>query len=136
MLVNLLADIKEKLPKWTRIQRIQRDIPVQLIEAGSQKSHIRELAQWELEARGTKCNCIRCREAGHNYLKGREPDEISLLTQEYQASGGKEYFISFEDVEANIIYSTMKAEGRTRAFLQTSFDISSQFGKFVFSGNV
>ena len=103
VLVNLLADIKEKLPKWTRIQRIQRDIPVQLIEAGSQKSHIRELAQWELEARGTKCNCIRCREAGHNYLKGREPDEISLLTQEYQASGGKEYFISFEDVESNIL---------------------------------
>ena len=103
VLVNLLADIKERLPKWTRIQRIQRDIPVQLIEAGSQKSHIRELAQWELEARGTKCQCIRCREAGHNFLKGREPGEISLIAEEYQASGGKEYFISFEDTESNIL---------------------------------
>ncbi|MCK5396967.1 MAG: tRNA uridine(34) 5-carboxymethylaminomethyl modification radical SAM/GNAT enzyme Elp3 [Thermoplasmata archaeon] len=103
ILVNLLADVKEKLPKWTRIQRIQRDIPVQLIEAGGKKSHLRELVQWELEARGTKCNCIRCREAGHNYLKGKEPGDIELLTEEYQASGGKEYFISFEDPEKNIL---------------------------------
>ncbi|MCK5309588.1 MAG: tRNA uridine(34) 5-carboxymethylaminomethyl modification radical SAM/GNAT enzyme Elp3, partial [Thermoplasmata archaeon] len=46
ILVKLLADVKEKLPKWTRIQRIQRDIPVQLIEAGGKKSHLRELVQW------------------------------------------------------------------------------------------
>ena len=103
ILVKLLADVKEKLPKWTRIQRIQRDIPVQLIEAGGKKSHLRELVQWELEARGTKCNCIRCREAGHNYLKGKEPGDIELLTEEYQASGGKEYFISYEDPEKNIL---------------------------------
>jgi len=102
-LVKLLADIKEKLPKWTRVQRIQRDIPVQLIEAGGKKSHLRELVQWELEARGKKCNCIRCREAGHNYLKGREPGDIELLTEEYQASGGKEYFMSFEDAEKDIL---------------------------------
>ncbi|MDO9537696.1 MAG: GNAT family N-acetyltransferase, partial [Thermoplasmata archaeon] len=103
VLVNLLADIKERLPKWVRIQRIQRDIPIQLIEAGNMKSHIRELAQWELESRGTKCRCIRCREAGHNYLKGREAGEPSLLTEAYSASGGKEYFVSFEDPEMDIL---------------------------------
>jgi len=103
ILVKLLADIKEKLPKWVRIQRIQRDIPVQLIEAGSQKSHIRELAQWELEARGKKCRCIRCREAGHNHLKGRETGELTLLEESYSASGGKEYFISFEDTDMDIL---------------------------------
>lgn len=102
-LVNLLADIKERLPKWTRIQRIQRDIPVQLIEAGGKKSHIRELARWELEARGKKCRCIRCREAGHNYLRGREPGEITLTTEEYLASGGREYFAAFEDIESDIL---------------------------------
>ena len=103
VLVNLLADVKEKLPKWTRIQRIQRDIPVQLIEAGGKKSHLRELVQWELEARGTRCRCIRCREAGHNYLKGREPGDITLTTEEYRASGGKEYFVAFEDVKSDIL---------------------------------
>lgn len=103
VLVKLLADIKERLPKWVRIQRIQRDIPVQLIEAGGKHSHVRELAQWELEARGKKCRCIRCREAGHNFLKGRDAGEIVLLDEHYSASGGKEYFISFEDVAMDIL---------------------------------
>ncbi|KYK27403.1 MAG: radical SAM protein [Candidatus Proteinoplasmatales archaeon SG8-5] len=102
-LVSLLADVKAGLPRWTRIQRIQRDIPVQLIEAGGKKSHLRELVQWELERRGERCRCIRCREAGHNYLKGKEPKHIELLTDEYKASGGTEYFVSFEDVGEDIL---------------------------------
>ncbi|MFO7618522.1 MAG: tRNA uridine(34) 5-carboxymethylaminomethyl modification radical SAM/GNAT enzyme Elp3 [Thermoplasmata archaeon] len=102
-LVGLLADIKERLPKWVRIQRIQRDIPIQLVEAGNRKSHLRELAQWELEARGKKCRCIRCREAGHNLLRGREAGELVLLEEEYAASGGSEFFVSFEDVEMDIL---------------------------------
>ena len=102
-LVKLLADAKERMPKWVRIQRIQRDIPAQLIEAGNVKSHIRELVQWELEARGKKCRCIRCREAGHNYLKGRETGELSLLVEDYAAAGGKEYFVSFEDEDMDIL---------------------------------
>jgi elongator complex protein 3 len=101
--VKLLADIKERLPKWVRIQRIQRDIPVQLIVAGGKHSHVRELAQWELEARGKKCRCIRCREAGHNSLKGRDAGEIVLVEEHYPASGGMEYFISFEDVAMDIL---------------------------------
>lgn len=103
VLVKLLADIKERLPKWVRIQRIQRDIPVQLIKSGSRQSHLRELAQWELEARGKKCRCIRCREAGHNALRGRDAGDIALLTESYRASGGTEHFISFEDRETDIL---------------------------------
>ncbi len=103
VLVKLLADIKGILPKWVRVQRIQRDIPVQLIDSGGKQSHLRELAQWELEARGKKCRCIRCREAGHNYLKGREAGELSMLVEEYTAAGGKEYFVSFEDEGTDIL---------------------------------
>jgi len=102
-LVKLLADIKEILPKWVRIQRIQRDIPVQLIEGGSRQSHLRELAQEELETRGKKCRCIRCREAGHNLLKGRETGKLDIMTGEYAASGGKEFFVSYEDPEMDIL---------------------------------
>jgi elongator complex protein 3 len=102
-LVKLLADVKEMLPPWVRIQRIQRDIPVQLIEAGNRKSHLRELVQREMEARGKRCRCIRCREAGHNLLKGREAAEPELIVCEYPASGGKEHFISFEDRERDIL---------------------------------
>lgn len=101
--VRLIADIKSNLPKWVRIQRIQRDIPVQLIEAGAKKSHLRELAQEELGKRGKRCRCIRCREAGHNLLKGRKPENVERLIEEYSASGGKEFFVSFEDIEKEIL---------------------------------
>ncbi len=102
-LVGLLADIKEILPPWTRIQRIQRDIPVQLIEAGSQKSHVRMMAQDELKRRGSKCRCIRCREAGHNQLRGIDIGEVSLTHRQYEAAGGIEHFISYEDKVKDIV---------------------------------
>jgi len=38
-MVKLIVDIKKQAPKWIRIQRIQRDIPAQLIESGVTKSN-------------------------------------------------------------------------------------------------
>ncbi|SNQ60057.1 tRNA uridine(34) 5-carboxymethylaminomethyl modification radical SAM/GNAT enzyme Elp3 [Candidatus Methanoperedens nitratireducens] len=51
--VELLAKVKSILPKWVRLQRIQRDIPAYQVLAGIKKSDIRELAKkgsWEWEA--------------------------------------------------------------------------------------
>lgn len=108
-LTKLLADIKAGLPPYTRIQRIMRDIPVQLIEAGAQKSHIRQLARNELAARGKKCRCIRCREAGHLQLKeGLAPEDVQLIIEEYEASKGTEFFISYEDVENDILVAFVR----------------------------
>ncbi len=108
-LVQLLADVKSNLPPWVRIQRIQRDIPVQLIDAGAKKSHLRELVQKELASRGQKCSCIRCREAGHAKLKtGQEPENVQLKTTEYPASGGREIFMSYEDVENDILVAFVR----------------------------
>ena len=59
---RLVADMKETLPPYVRIQRIQRDIPLKHIEAGVDKSNLRQLAIAELERRGARCGCIRCRE--------------------------------------------------------------------------
>ncbi|MFX0155162.1 MAG: elongator complex protein 3, partial [Candidatus Hodarchaeota archaeon] len=63
-LINLLAEVKMKLPPYVRIQRIMRDIPANLIEAGCKKSNLRQLVQNRLIQMGIKCNCIRCREYG------------------------------------------------------------------------
>ncbi len=95
--VKLLADLKSFIPPWLRILRIQRDIPVQLIEAGVKKSHLRELVADEMHAEGKKCRCIRCREIGRSQVKVT-PDEsdVKLSVSEYRASGGKEEFLSFE----------------------------------------
>ncbi len=101
--VELLAKIKSILPKWVRLQRIQRDIPAYQVLAGIRKSNIRQLAKERLEEMGGKCRCIRCREAGHRMLEGIEPGNIELMVEKYDACGGKEHFISFEDSEKDVL---------------------------------
>lgn len=98
--VELIARIKMVLPRWTRLQRIQRDIPARLIMAGVTKGNIRQLAAARLHELGEKCQCIRCREVGHALLRGTtpEPEHIKLTIDRYEACGGTEHFISFEDV--------------------------------------
>jgi len=98
--VDLLANIKSILPKWVRLQRIQRDIPAYQVLAGIKKSNIRQLAKERLEKMGGKCRCIRCREVGH---AGIEPENIELCMERYRACGGLEHFISFEDTGKDIL---------------------------------
>jgi elongator complex protein 3 len=102
---ELVADIKAVLPKWVRLQRIQRDIPAHQIFAGVRKSNLRQLAEEKLREKGGKCRCIRCREVGHNSLKGRRINEkdIELTTETYEACNGKEHFIAFEDLSADVL---------------------------------
>jgi elongator complex protein 3 len=103
--VELVAEIKAILPKWVRLQRIQRDIPAHQIFAGVKKSNLRQLAEEKLRKKGEKCRCIRCREVGHTTLKGREVNEkdIELTVETYQACGGKEHFIAFEDLSNDML---------------------------------
>ena len=108
--VELLADIKAIIPKWVRLQRIQRDIPAQQIFGGVKKSNIRQLAKERLIEKGGRCRCIRCREVGHNILKGIEPelDNIELTVETYNACGGTEHFIAFEDVSQDILIGFLR----------------------------
>ena len=97
--VELLARVKsEIIPPWVRIQRIQRDIPAPLIEAGVKKSHLRSLVQERLREEGKRCGCIRCREIGRAEPVSRSitPESSDLIVRKYTASGGEERFISYE----------------------------------------
>lgn len=110
-LVDVLVKVKSKLPPWVRIQRIQRDIPVQLVEDGIQHGNIREIIAKKMTERGLRCRCIRCREVGHQILKnGYNPpsDFPELMIREYEASKGKEHFISFEDADNDVIYGFLR----------------------------
>lgn len=95
----LLAGIKERLPKWVRLQRIQRDIPVKHIVDGVLKSNIRQIADEILAKEGKHCRCIRCREVGHRMMKGlkADPEAVRLDVEKYRVCGGTEHFISFEE---------------------------------------
>lgn len=100
---DLISRVKADLPPWVRLQRIQRDIPSTMVVAGVKKSNIRQLAQHRLKEMGGRCRCIRCREVGHRSLKGIHPQSVELATLEYEACGGREHFISYEDRENDIL---------------------------------
>jgi elongator complex protein 3 len=89
-MIDLVAYAKSLIPEYTRLQRIQRDIPAKLIVAGSRHSNFRQLAQNRLKATGRRCRCIRCREIGR--LPSMAEPELQVL--KYSCCGGQEHFIS------------------------------------------
>ncbi|WP_267639895.1 tRNA uridine(34) 5-carboxymethylaminomethyl modification radical SAM/GNAT enzyme Elp3 [Haloarchaeobius amylolyticus] len=97
---ELVAEIKSMIPKYTRLQRVQRDIPADFIDAGVWKSNLRQLARKKMEDHGWTCDCIRCREVGMN---DEVPDEVELDVMTYEAAGGTEHFISYEDPEKDLL---------------------------------
>ncbi|MHA1685366.1 MAG: tRNA uridine(34) 5-carboxymethylaminomethyl modification radical SAM/GNAT enzyme Elp3 [Candidatus Heimdallarchaeaceae archaeon] len=108
---QLIAKIKEIVPPYVRIKRILRDIPAHQVAAGPNKSDIRLDAQRILEQQGKRCRCIRCREVGHYLYKNKgEFDEkaITLVHRTYNASKGIEHFLSYEEVEHDVLIGFLR----------------------------
>jgi elongator complex protein 3 len=103
--VDLLKEVKKLIPRYVRVQRIQRDIPAKLIEAGVMKSNLRQLVQLALEKEGERCHCIRCREAGHTR---RTASNVRLMETSYESSGGMEHFLSFEDPDSEVLVGFLR----------------------------
>jgi elongator complex protein 3 len=104
-LIELLIEIKKNLPFWVRVTRIFRDIPSTKIVAGCKILNLREVVKKEMEKRRLFCRCIRCREVKENY----DPKEkIYLFREDYDASGGKEIFLSFENGEKTKLFSYVR----------------------------
>ena len=102
----LIAEIKQFVPRWIRIMRIQREIPVDGIADGVKHGNLRQLVQEELTRRDMKCECIRCREVGIRFLNsGESPDleQVRLQRVDYEGSGGTDIFLSFDDPENDIL---------------------------------
>jgi len=109
--VNLIVQVKKIVPEWVRIMRVQRDIPAYLIVEGVSKSNLRELALNQLRKEGYRCRCIRCREVGHRWLRDHVQPElknIKVWIQSYKASAGKEFFISVEDRENDVLIGYLR----------------------------
>ncbi len=110
-MVELIVEVKKLVPPWTRIQRIQRDIPANLISEGVKRGDLRVLVQKRLEREGARCRCIRCREVGHvQYKLGLKPnpEDVKLMVERYRASEGEELFMSFEDVKQDILIGLLR----------------------------
>lgn len=108
--IDEIIEIKKMMPPWIRTMRIQRDIPSQLIEAGVKASNLGELIYREMEKRKINCKCIRCREVGTALKKEIFPKEenIKIVRRDYNASHGKEIFLSFEDVKKDILIGFLR----------------------------
>jgi elongator complex protein 3 len=100
-LINLVAEMKSIVPTYVRISRVLRDIPVKYIVAGYKES-LRGPVKKHMQEKGLVCRCIRCREYGHRAAAGTKIGEPALKRLDYDASGGKEIFLSFEDDNATL----------------------------------
>jgi len=98
---RVLAKASKWIPRWCRVMRVQRDIPAHRIAAGIKNSNLREMVEREAGRLGIKCECIRCRELGLRMLKERitpDWDAVKLNRIDYDASGGSEVFLSFDEM--------------------------------------
>ncbi|MFH1200059.1 MAG: tRNA uridine(34) 5-carboxymethylaminomethyl modification radical SAM/GNAT enzyme Elp3 [Candidatus Micrarchaeota archaeon] len=116
---GVIAECKRFVPEWCRIMRVNRDIPVNLIADGVEKSNLRELIAIKMRKNGVECRCIRCREAGIRQLKrGTRVDweNVRMVRRDYAASGGQEVFLSFEEtgIGALLGFLRLRIPGETR----------------------
>ncbi|CAI2353952.1 unnamed protein product [Caenorhabditis sp. 36 PRJEB53466] len=95
VLVELIATILSLVPPWTRVYRVQRDIPMPLVSSGVEH--------------GLKCRDVRTREVGiqeiHNKVR---PEDVELIRRDYTANGGWETFISYEDPKQDILIGLLR----------------------------
>ncbi len=108
---KLISLMKEQIPEWVRIQRIQRDVPAQMIASGVKKSNLRQYVEKQMENHGKTCRCIRCREIGHKSLKQRiNLDDLDIIftRRHYKACGGMEIFLSLEDKKNDVIIGFLR----------------------------
>lgn len=63
-MVDLVAQILALVPPWTRVYRVQRDIPMPLVTSGVEYGNLREHALARMKQLGVKCRDVRTREVG------------------------------------------------------------------------
>jgi len=102
-IVNVLSKFKSIIPKYVRVMRVQRDIPGYLAEAGASVNNLRQYIKSEMSKQGLTCQCIRCREIRNETIL---KPEIKVI--EYNASQGKEYFLSFEEKDKIIGFCRLR----------------------------
>jgi len=108
-LVDLVARILALVPPWTRIYRVQRDIPMPLVTSGVENGNLRELALSRMKDFGTTCRDVRTREVGVNEVKNKiRPSQVELVRRDYTANGGWETFLAYEDPKQDILIALLR----------------------------
>ncbi len=105
-IIDVITTVKKDIiPYYLRIQRLFRDVPVQEINGGCKISNLREIFQEKARTDNWRCKCIRCREVRDNY---DSQEKMLLFREDYEASNGKEIFLSFENKERTKLYALLR----------------------------
>jgi elongator complex protein 3 len=116
-LIDLLADIKPTIPRYCRVNRVIRDIPSNNVVDGNRRTSLRQDVHAALQLRGTRCQCVRCRE-----VRGKEIDAATVRMDDlvYHADHAEEHFISYvtpEDKLAGFLRLSLPDRGAVRTQL-------------------
>ncbi len=92
-LIDLIAGIKTSIPRYCRVNRVIRDIPSTNVVEGNKRTSLRQDIQVEMKIRGTRCQCVRCRE-----VRNQSVSESNLIVHDlvYRAGLVEEHFISYD----------------------------------------
>jgi elongator complex protein 3 len=119
-LVDVLAHALALVAPWTRIYRIQRDIPIPLVTSGVEYGNLRELVLRRMKELGLQCRDIRTREVGIQQVQAQrnvggagggivvKPEDIELVRRDYAASDGWETFLAFEDPRQDVLVGMLR----------------------------
>ncbi|MEK6939873.1 MAG: tRNA uridine(34) 5-carboxymethylaminomethyl modification radical SAM/GNAT enzyme Elp3 [Nanoarchaeota archaeon] len=92
-----IAEFYTFVPEYCRIQRVQRDVPTKYWEAGVEMTNLRQFTDGKYE---NKSRDIRAREPKGKPINW---EKVEIKVMEYEASKGKEFFISAEDTENDVL---------------------------------
>uniref|UniRef100_A0A8C7ARF2 Elongator complex protein 3 n=1 Tax=Neovison vison TaxID=452646 RepID=A0A8C7ARF2_NEOVI len=108
-LIELVARILALVPPWTRVYRVQRDIPMPLVISGVEHGNLRELAFARMKDLGIQCRDVRTREVGIQEIHHKvRPYQVELVRRDYVANGGWETFLSYEDPDQDILIGLLR----------------------------
>ena len=85
---------KKYIQPYCRIMRIQRDIPTFMVEAGVEKTNLRQEVFELMKKKKVICHCIRCREPKNIQV---DWNKVKLNRMQYEASNSQEIFLSYDD---------------------------------------
>jgi len=108
-LVDIVARILALVPPWTRVYRIQRDIPMPLVTSGVGYGNLRDLATKRMKDLGLHCRDVRTREVGIRQIHEEIiPGQVELVRRDYTANGGWETFLAYEDPKQDILIGLLR----------------------------
>jgi histone acetyltransferase (RNA polymerase elongator complex component) len=80
---QLISKMKQHVPEYCRIMRVQRDIPTDVTSSGVDKTNLRQYVDEIVKSENITCKCIRCREIGrffeqlgYDELEAKEAQKI------------------------------------------------------------